>query len=440
MGKKSRRRKGSRDAPQPIEVSLSRAQEVREVSLRDAAADAAYAAADEDAAAAPVVADVDIVVDDGDQAALYFSVSLWRARRLLGNNSNAQGKTSDPYVLVKYGDLEIKTRVVKETLDPVWKAHVMLEYDPSIREVELYVFDYENFSSDDLLGRITLSIPDPLPSEPAFCVLDREWLRVRPCSTTEQDKLKTFSNVRRSLTKAIRVFHDTEWLHKQDDLGEMCVSLTAFRLDELPSLVRQSKQTRRLSQSVVGEATLKLESELGAARRDSDRSARALEVERAKTARLEEEVSMLERRHDAARSELREAADAHAELDRRELRLRGVAEGAQSETDAWRERVQMLEASISALENERDRERLRARKLERERDDAVQLRASTPIATDDLSLEDLQERIHGLTLAYYYMKRKQPPVAPAPLLDHVNRYSLPGAPALKAIADGDVAS
>ena len=46
----------------------------------------------------------------------------------------------------------------------------------------------------------------------------------------------------------------------------MCVSLTAFRLDELPSLVRQSKQTRRLSQSVVGEATLRLESELGAAR------------------------------------------------------------------------------------------------------------------------------------------------------------------------------
>ena len=105
MGKKSRRRKGSQDAPQPIEVTLSRAQEVREVSLRDAAADAAYAAADEDAAAAPVVADVDIVVDDGDQAALYFSVSLWRARRLLGNNAHAdRGKTSDPYVLVKYGD------------------------------------------------------------------------------------------------------------------------------------------------------------------------------------------------------------------------------------------------------------------------------------------------------------------------------------------------
>ena len=35
MGKKSRRRKGSQDSQQPIEVTLSRAQEVREVSLRD---------------------------------------------------------------------------------------------------------------------------------------------------------------------------------------------------------------------------------------------------------------------------------------------------------------------------------------------------------------------------------------------------------------------
>ena len=193
---------------------------MREVSLRDAAADAAYAAAGP-ARTRPRRR-------RGRRRhcrrrrrpgrVVLFSIIVAR-EEALGNNSNTQGKTSDPYVLVKYGDQEIKTRVVKESLDPVWKSHVMLEYDPSIGEVELYVFDYENFSSDDLLGRITLSLPDPLPSEPAFCVLDREWLRVRPCSTTEQDKLKTFSNVRRSLTKAIRVFHDTEWLHKQDDLG-----------------------------------------------------------------------------------------------------------------------------------------------------------------------------------------------------------------------------
>ena len=75
------------------------------------------------------------------------------------------------------------------------------------------------------------------------------------------------------------------------------------------------------------------------------------------------------------------------------------------------------------------------RKVGRELEDLKAKRANDgPV--DDFTIEDLQERIHGLTLAYYYMKRKQPPVAPAPLLDHVNRYSLPGAPALKAIADG----
>lgn len=402
-------------------------------------ADAAYAAADKYAAAsadayaaaaaeASCVADVD-VVDDGDQSALYFSASLWRARGLLGNNAHASGKTSDPYILVKYGDQEVKTKVVTHSRDPVWKAHVMLEYDGR-SDIELYVF-----SADDLLGHVAIALPDPLPAEPAFCVLDREWLRVAPCSTTVQDNLNTFSNVRRSLTRTLRVFRDTEWLHKQEDLGEVCVSLNAFRLDELPSLVRRSAQSRRLSQTALQDATLRLEADVGTARRDADRSERVLEVERAKTVRLEEEASRLEARHDAARAELRQAADDQAELDRRELRLRGVAEGAQSENDAWREHVRALEADIAAVENERDRERLRARKMERERDDALR-RASAP-ATGDLSLEDLQERIHGLTLAYYYMKRKRPPVAPALLLDHVNRYSLPGAPPLGALADGD---
>ena len=195
-------------------------------------ADSAYAAADESAAAAdayaaadaeaPRVADADVVVDDGDQSALYFSVSLWRARGLLGTNAHASGKTSDPYILVKYGDQEVKTRVVTHSRDPVWKAHVMLEYDGR-SDIELYVF-----SADDLLGHIAIALPDPLPVEPAFCVLDREWLRVAPCSTTVQDNLNTFSNVRRSLTRTLRVFRDTEWLHKQAGLGEVCVSLNAF--------------------------------------------------------------------------------------------------------------------------------------------------------------------------------------------------------------------
>ena len=98
-----------------------------------------------------------------------------------------------------------------------------------------------------------------------------------------------------------------------------------------------------------------------------------------------------------------------------------------------------MKKDVSRAENERDKARLEARRLERDLAELAETKRGGGMVSD-LSLEELQERIHGLTLAYYYMKRKQPPVAPAPLLDHVNRYSLPGAPALKAIADGDVAS
>ena len=120
--------------------------------------------------------DGDAFGDEGDEdhSALYFSVSLWRAKRLLGNNSAGGGKkTSDPYILVKYGDQELKTRVIMGNLDPVWRSHVMFAYVEGENEVELFVFDYENFSSDDLLGKVSVMLPDPLPEEPVFTVLDR---------------------------------------------------------------------------------------------------------------------------------------------------------------------------------------------------------------------------------------------------------------------------
>ena len=76
--------------------------------------------------------------DDDDTSALYFSVSLWRAKQLLGNNTDVKGKkTSDPYILVKYGDQELKTRVISENLNPVWRSHVMFAFIEDLYEVEL---------------------------------------------------------------------------------------------------------------------------------------------------------------------------------------------------------------------------------------------------------------------------------------------------------------
>lgn len=163
----------------------------------------------------------------------YFSVSVWSGRDLLANKSDG---TSSPYVLLKYGDQEQKTRVASKTRNPVWKGHVM--FVMKTRQVELYVFDFEDYVSDDVLGKVTVELPENFEDNRPTSILDHEWLPVEPCPTSEQDKLVTFKNLRRSVTKALHVFHDEKHLYKKQ-LGEICVSVTAFRLDELPALVRE---------------------------------------------------------------------------------------------------------------------------------------------------------------------------------------------------------
>ncbi len=52
-----------------------------------------------------------------------------------------------------------------------------------------------------------------------------------------------------------------------------------------------------------------------------------------------------------------------------------------------------------------------------------------------MSLEDLQERIHGLTLAYYWMKRQHPRTTNDAMREHINKFSLPGEPKLRLEAE-----
>ena len=70
------------------------------------------------------------------------------------------------------------------------------------------------------------------------------------------------------------------------------------------------------------------------------------------------------------------------------------------------------------------------RKVGRELEDLKAKRANDgPV--DDFTIEDLQERIHGLTLAYYWMKRQHPRVCNDQMRKHINKYSLPHEPQLK---------
>lgn len=380
--------------------------------------------------------------DDDDTSTLYFSVSLWRAKHLLGNNAGKNGqKTSDPYILVKYGDQELKTRVISDNLNPVWRSHVMFAYTEGCHEIELYVFDYENFSSDDLLGKVTLMLPDPIPEEPVFTVLDRAWLKVEPCFTSEQDKLIAHANMQRRVTKAIRIFHDDAHLYKEDSLGEVMVSVTAFRLEELPALVRDRETTidrlrnrlthhRRLSQSTLADTTLRLQAELGGARRESERNTKELESEKRRSARLETERS-------AARDKLKDArealdasgADCRA-LEKASKRLKAEKDAFDDELDDARRSLAKLNRQFAVAENERDAALISQRKIDRELRDLKE-RRSREGPVDAFTLEDLQERIHGLTLAYYWMKRQHPRVCNDQMRKHINQFSLPDEPKLR---------
>ncbi|KAJ8613533.1 hypothetical protein CTAYLR_002148 [Chrysophaeum taylorii] len=376
--------------------------------------------------------------DDHESVTWYFSVSIWRARNLHGNNNG--GRSSDPYVLVKYGEQELKTRVIETNLDPVWKSHVMFAHDGT-RKLDLYVFDYEDFMSDDLLGKITLQLPEPMPEEPVVTVLDHEWIEVQPCYTQEQDSLVSFrNNLSRRVTKAMRVFHDDAHLFKYGTLGEVNVSVTAFRLEELPALVRDRETTidrlkhklnrqKRMSESTLADTTLRLQAELNAARRD------ALNSRNDTKRHIDNLMADHAARVDALKAQLKTVAEDRDELARAKTRLEDDSDGDRRLVDDLRNRIKTAEDRLARAENERDAARIANRKFQNQhqRDATSPRRAAQTLANvDDLSIRDLKERIQGLTLAYYWKLRQAPD---NPMTNDIRRAinlnSLPSDPPLR---------
>lgn len=61
-------------------------------------------------------------------------------------------KSSDPYVIVRMGKQKLKTRVVKNNINPEWNEDLTLSIaDPSI-PIKLQVYDKDTFSPDDKMG------------------------------------------------------------------------------------------------------------------------------------------------------------------------------------------------------------------------------------------------------------------------------------------------
>lgn len=71
--------------------------------------------------------------------------------------------TSDPYVILSLGSQSVKTRVIKNNLNPVWNEKLMLSIPENIPPLKLLVYDKDTFTTDDYMGEAEIDI-QPLVS------------------------------------------------------------------------------------------------------------------------------------------------------------------------------------------------------------------------------------------------------------------------------------
>uniref|UniRef100_A0A5B6ZGA4 Putative ADP-ribosylation factor GTPase-activating protein AGD11 isoform X1 n=1 Tax=Davidia involucrata TaxID=16924 RepID=A0A5B6ZGA4_DAVIN len=71
--------------------------------------------------------------------------------------------SSDPYVILSLGRQSVKTRVIKNNLNPVWNEKLMLSIPEHIPPLKLLVYDKDTFTTDDFMGEAEIDI-QPLVS------------------------------------------------------------------------------------------------------------------------------------------------------------------------------------------------------------------------------------------------------------------------------------
>ncbi|KAJ4720305.1 ADP-ribosylation factor GTPase-activating protein AGD12 [Melia azedarach] len=97
-------------------------------------------------------------------AAMVEFVGLIRVNVVRGTNLAVRDvMTSDPYVILALGHQSVKTRVIKNNLNPVWNESLMLSIPENIPPLKVIVYDKDTFSTDDFMGDAEIDI-QPLVS------------------------------------------------------------------------------------------------------------------------------------------------------------------------------------------------------------------------------------------------------------------------------------
>ncbi|XP_050235242.1 probable ADP-ribosylation factor GTPase-activating protein AGD11 [Mercurialis annua] len=66
--------------------------------------------------------------------------------------------TSDPYVILSLGHQSVRTRVIKNNLNPVWNESLMLSIPEHIPALKVLVYDKDTFTTDDFMGEAEIDI------------------------------------------------------------------------------------------------------------------------------------------------------------------------------------------------------------------------------------------------------------------------------------------
>ncbi|KAE8682271.1 putative ADP-ribosylation factor GTPase-activating protein AGD11 [Hibiscus syriacus] len=86
-------------------------------------------------------------------------VGLIRVNVVKGTNLAARDMlSSDPYVILALGQQSLKTRVIRNNLNPIWNKSLMLSIPENISPLKVLVYDKDTFKADDFMGDAEIDI------------------------------------------------------------------------------------------------------------------------------------------------------------------------------------------------------------------------------------------------------------------------------------------
>ncbi|GMI83290.1 hypothetical protein like AT3G07940 [Hibiscus trionum] len=76
--------------------------------------------------------------------------------------------SSDPYVILVCGQQSVKTRVIKNNLNPVWNESLMLSIPENVPPLKVFVYDKDTFTTDDFMGDAEIDIQPLVAAAKAY--------------------------------------------------------------------------------------------------------------------------------------------------------------------------------------------------------------------------------------------------------------------------------